>query len=50
LLVAAGDGGTGYVRAPLIARAIADLLDGVASPFRTDLYDPLRFTAPAALA
>ena len=26
LLVAAGDGGTGYVRAPLIGRAIADLL------------------------
>jgi sarcosine oxidase subunit beta len=50
LLVAAGDGGTGYVRAPLIGRAIADLLDGVASPFRTDLYDPLRFAAPAALA
>jgi len=49
LLVAAGDGGTGFTRAPAIGRVIADLLDGGPTPFRTDLYDPLRF-APAPIA
>jgi glycine/D-amino acid oxidase-like deaminating enzyme len=43
MLIAAGDGGVGFVRAPAIGRAIADMLDGVASPFRTDIYDPARF-------
>jgi sarcosine oxidase subunit beta len=45
LFVAAGDGGVGFVRAPAIGRAIADMLDGTASPFRTDIYDPGRFAA-----
>jgi len=49
LLVAAGDGGTGFTRAPAIGRIIADLLDGGTTPFRTDLYDPMRF-APAPIA
>ena len=46
LLVAAGDGGTGFTRAPAIGRAIADVLDETPSPFRTDLYDPMRFASP----
>ncbi len=49
LFVAAGDGGTGFTRAPAIGRIIADLLDGGTTPFRTDLYDPMRF-APAPIA
>jgi sarcosine oxidase subunit beta len=50
LFVAAGDGGTGFVRAPAIGRIIADLVDDAPTPFRTDLYDPLRFTAREAIA
>ncbi len=50
LVLAAGDGGTGFVRAPAIGRVVADLLDGTPTPFRTDLYDPLRFAARAAPA
>jgi sarcosine oxidase subunit beta len=50
LLLAAGDGGTGFVRAPAIGRIIADLLDGTPAPFRTDLYDPLRFAPDRAIA
>jgi sarcosine oxidase subunit beta len=43
LFIAAGDGGTGFIRAPGIGRIIADAIDENASPFRTDLYDPTRF-------
>jgi sarcosine oxidase subunit beta len=43
LFIAAGDGGTGFIRAPGIGRIIADAIDETASPFRTDLYDPTRF-------
>jgi len=50
LFLAAGDGGTGFVRAPAIGRVIADLLDDAPAPFRTDLYDPLRFTSRPAVA
>ncbi len=50
LLLAAGDGGTGFVRAPAIGRIVADLLDDVPAPFRTDLYDPLRFAPHGAIA
>jgi len=50
LLVAAGDAGTGFVRAPGIGRIIADLLDGQSAPFRTDLYDAGRFSAAGGLA
>ncbi len=49
LFVASGDGGTGFTRAPLIGRIIADLLDDATPPCRVDLYDPLRF-APAPIA
>ena len=45
MLVASGDNGTGFTRAPAIGRAIADLLDETPSPFRTDLYDPMRFAS-----
>lgn len=46
LFVAAGDAGTGFVRAPGIGRIIADLLDGRPAAFRTDIYDPPRFAQP----
>jgi hypothetical protein len=29
---------------------IADLIDDAPAPFRTDLYDPLRFTSRPAVA
>ncbi|MBN9018948.1 MAG: FAD-binding oxidoreductase [Rhizobiales bacterium] len=48
LFVAAGDGGTGFVRSLGMARIIADLVDGRESPFRRDLYDPARFDRKAA--
>ncbi len=48
LLIAAGDGGTGFGRAPAIARVIADVLDGGAPPFDASLWSPARFTAKAA--
>lgn len=43
LLVAAGCGGTGFVRAPAIGRLIADLILDRAPAFATHLYDPARF-------
>jgi sarcosine oxidase subunit beta len=46
LLVAAGDGGTGFARAPAIARVIADALEGRAPPFDASMWSPGRF-APA---
>jgi sarcosine oxidase subunit beta len=48
LLVAAGDGGTGFGRAPAIARVIADRLDGRAPPFDASVWSPARFGAQAA--
>lgn len=48
LHVAAGDGGTGFVRAPAIARAIADGLDGRTPPFDARTWAPDRFAGRAA--
>jgi sarcosine oxidase subunit beta len=48
LYVAAGDGGTGFVRAPAIARVIADALEGKAPPFDAGAWAPARFPARAA--
>ncbi|WP_029076723.1 NAD(P)/FAD-dependent oxidoreductase [Kaistia adipata] len=45
LLIAAGDGGTGFVRSPAIAEIIADRIEGRESHFRTDIYAPSRFDA-----
>lgn len=43
LYIAAGDGGTGFGRAPAIARTIADAIDGRTAPFATDVWSPSRF-------
>lgn len=43
LLIAAGDCGTGFVRAPAMARLIVDSLDGATLPFPAALYDPGRY-------
>jgi glycine/D-amino acid oxidase-like deaminating enzyme len=48
LYIAAGDNGTGFVRAPAIARIIADQIDGIEPPFRTDIYAPQRCTTADA--
>ncbi len=48
LFVAAGDGGTGFVRSVGMARIITDRVDGRLPPFRDDLYAPDRFAARAA--
>lgn len=45
LLIAAGDGGSGFVRSPAIAKIIADRIEGRETPFRTDIYAPSRFDA-----
>jgi sarcosine oxidase subunit beta len=43
LMIAAGDGGTGFVRAPAIAHILADRIEGKETAFRTDIYAPSRF-------
>jgi len=43
LCIAAGDGGSGFGRAPAIAHAIADLLEGRDPPFNAALWSPDRF-------
>ena len=48
LYIAAGDNGTGFVRAPAIARIIADQIDVIEPPFRSDLYAPQRFSTSDA--
>jgi glycine/D-amino acid oxidase-like deaminating enzyme len=48
LFIAAGDNGTGFVRAPGVARIIADQIDGIEPPFRTDIYAPQRCTTADA--
>jgi len=48
LYVAAGDGGTGFGRAPAIARVVADALDGRAPPFDAGVWSPARFAKQAA--
>lgn len=48
LYVAAGDGGTGFGRAPAIARVIADAIDDAAPPFDAQVWSPARFATKAA--
>jgi glycine/D-amino acid oxidase-like deaminating enzyme len=43
LYIAAGDGGSGFGRAPAIARAVADFLEGREPPFNAALWSPDRF-------
>lgn len=43
LYIAAGDGGTGFIRAPAVGRLIADHVAGREPSFRSDIYAPLRF-------
>jgi D-hydroxyproline dehydrogenase subunit beta len=43
LYIAAGDGGSGFGRAPAIARAVADSLEGCEPPFNAGLWAPSRF-------
>ena len=43
LLVAAGDAGTGFVRAPAIGRLIREMLAEEETSFRADFYAPDRF-------
>lgn len=47
LFIAAGDAGTGFVRAPAVGHLIGQMLGGEEPTFRTDLYAPNRFTAAA---
>ncbi len=48
LFIAAGDGGTGFVRSLGMARIIADRIAGRQPPFRDDIYRPDRFAERAA--
>jgi sarcosine oxidase subunit beta len=48
LYFAAGDGGSGFGRAPAVARAIADAIDGREPPFDAGLWSPDRFRQMAA--
>lgn len=48
LFIAAGDGGTGFVRSLGMARIIADRIAGREPPFRDDIYRPDRFAERAA--
>ena len=50
LYIAAGDGGTGFIRAPAIGRLLSDIIGGREPPFRADLYDPARFALARAAA
>jgi sarcosine oxidase subunit beta len=43
VLVAAGDSGTGFLRAPGVARLVRSLLDGDADPTLASRYTPRRF-------
>jgi sarcosine oxidase subunit beta len=47
LFVAAGDSGTGFVRAPAIGHLIQQMLADEEASFRTDLYAPDRFAGQA---
>lgn len=48
LYIAAGDGGSGFGRAPAIARALTDSLDGCDPPFDAALWSPSRFAKKIA--
>ena len=43
LFIAAGDGGTGFIRAPALGRLITDAIDERPTPFPVDLYRPVAF-------
>ncbi len=47
LFIAAGDAGTGFVRAPAVGHLIAQMLAEDALSFRGELYAPSRFAAAA---
>ncbi len=47
LLVAAGDNGSGFCRAPMLAELICESIDAPAASPARDLYDPLRFAKAA---
>ena len=44
LFVAAGDSGTGFIRALAIGRLLIEMLSGKEASFRTDNYSPVRFS------
>ena len=44
LFVAAADAGTGFIRAPAVGRLIHEFISEKENSFRTDLYDPQRFS------
>lgn len=48
LYLAAGDGGSGFTRAPALARLIADEIDGKTPPFDARVWSPSRFALAAA--
>jgi sarcosine oxidase subunit beta len=48
LYIAAGDGGSGFGRAPAVARVIADAIDGRAPPFDARVWRPDRFRPQVA--
>lgn len=48
LYIAAGDGGSGFGRAPAIARVIADTIDGATPPFDARVWRPDRFSLRVA--
>lgn len=47
LIVAAGDNGTGFLRAPMVARAVAALITGTAFGHDLSRYEPMRSVAGA---
>ncbi|MEZ5925286.1 MAG: FAD-dependent oxidoreductase [Hyphomicrobiaceae bacterium] len=48
LYLAAGDGGSGFTRAPALARVIADALEGALPPFDASVWSPSRFELATA--
>jgi D-hydroxyproline dehydrogenase subunit beta len=48
LLIAAGDNGSGFCRAPILAELIRGSIDGPAASREAALYDPMRFDRMAA--
>lgn len=48
LYLAAGDGGSGFTRAPALARLVADQIDAKTPPFDARVWSPSRFALAAA--
>ncbi len=46
--LAAGDGGSGFTRAPALARLVADQIDAKTPPFDARVWSPSRFALAAA--